>query len=146
MNPRDLLLYNTADEQVKVSVHFQDGTFWLNQKAMSELYNVERSVVTKHLKNIFETDELSESSVCAKFAHTASDGKNYQTKFYRLEAILAVGYRVNSQQANQEFFRSCTKQTPLGYNRENCGGAYIFGGRCYKIIYGIENMESSSRW
>ena len=99
MNPRDLLLYNAADKEVKVSVHFQDGTFWLNQKAMAELYDVERSVVTKHLKNIFDTAELDENSVCANFAHTASDSKTYQTKFYRLEAILAVGYRVNSQQA-----------------------------------------------
>ncbi len=99
MNPRDLLLYNAADKEVKVSVHFQDGTFWLNQKAMAELYDVERSVVTKHLKNIFDAEELDENSVCANFAHTASDGKTYQTKFYRLEAILAVGYRVNSQQA-----------------------------------------------
>lgn len=99
MNPRDLLLYNAADKEVKVSVHFQDGTFWINQKAMAELYDVERSVVTKHLKNIFDAEELDENSVCANFAHTASDGKTYQTKFYRLEAILAVGYRVNSQQA-----------------------------------------------
>jgi hypothetical protein len=58
-------------------------------------------VITKHLKNIFETNELSENSVCAIFAHTASDGKNYETKFYRLEAILAVGYRVNSSQATE---------------------------------------------
>ena len=63
------------------------------------MFGVDRTVVTKHLKNIFETKELEADSVCAIFAHTAEDGKNYETKFYRLEAVLAVGYRVNSIQA-----------------------------------------------
>jgi hypothetical protein len=82
-----------------VSVYFQHGTFWLTQKAMAELFGVDRTVITKHLKNIFETDELDKNLVCAKIAHTADDGKSYATTFYRLEAILAVGYRVNSLQA-----------------------------------------------
>lgn len=76
---------------------------------MAELFGVDRSVITKHLKNIFESKELYEDSVCAKFAHTASDGKNYETNFYRLEAILAVGYRVNSTQATD--FRKWATQT-----------------------------------
>lgn len=99
MKARDLLLFNTPDKKINVSVYFQDGTFWLTQKAMAELFGVNRTVITKHLRNIFETNELDENSVCAIFAHTASDGKNYQTNYYRLEAILAVGYRVNSTQA-----------------------------------------------
>jgi hypothetical protein len=101
MKTRDLLLFRTLDKKVNVSVYFNEGTFWLTQKAMAELFGVDRTVVTKHLKNIFETNELSEASVCAIFAHTASDGKSYETKFYRLEAILAVGYRVNSSQATE---------------------------------------------
>jgi len=101
MKARDLLLFNTMDKNVNISVYFQEGTFWLTQKAMAELFGAERSVITKHLKNIFATRELDESSVCAIFAHTAADGKNYETKFYRLEAILAVGYRVNSSQATE---------------------------------------------
>ncbi len=101
MKARDLLLFRTLDKKVNVSVYFRDGTFWLTQKAMAELFGVDRTVVTKHLKNIFETHELIVDSVCAIFAHTASDGKNYETKFYRLEAILAVGYRVNSVQATE---------------------------------------------
>lgn len=109
MKARDLLLYNTVDKKVNVSVYFQNGTFWLTQKAMAELFGVERSVITKHLKNIFITDELDGNSVCAKIAHTASDGKNYETNFYRLEAILAVGYRVNSAQASD--FRKWATQT-----------------------------------
>ena len=64
---------------------------------MAELFEVDRSVITKHLKNIFEEGELVENSVCAKFAHTAADGKNYKTNFYNLDAIIAVGYRVNSK-------------------------------------------------
>ncbi|MDP2238381.1 MAG: RhuM family protein [Bacteroidales bacterium] len=99
MKARDLLLFSTQDKKVNVSVFFREGTFWLTQKTMAELFSAERSVVTKHLKNIFATNELDEYSVCAKIAHTAADGKNYTTNFYRLEAILAVGYRVNSVQA-----------------------------------------------
>jgi hypothetical protein len=96
---REILLYSSISEKVKVSVHFQNGTFWLTQKAIAELFGIDRTVVTKHLKKIFETNELHEVSVSANFALTANDGKNYKTKFYRLEAILAVGYRVNSAQA-----------------------------------------------
>ena len=99
MQVRKLLLYQVADNTVSVSVRFEQGTFWLTQKAIALLFGVDRSVITKHLKNIFETLELEENSVCAIFAHTAEDGKNYDTRFYRLEAILAVGYRVNSTQA-----------------------------------------------
>lgn len=99
MTKFNFLLYNTTKGDNTVSVLFREGSFWLNQKAMAELFGVERSVITKHLRNIFKSEELDENSVCANFAHTASDGKNYNTKFYRLEAILAVGYRVNSSQA-----------------------------------------------
>lgn len=95
----NILLYSKPEEEVNVSVYFQEGTFWLSQKSIAELFGSERSVITKHLKNIFDSNELDESSVCANFAHTASDGKNYNTKFYKLEAVLAVGYRVNSAQA-----------------------------------------------
>lgn len=101
MKGRDILLFNTIDKANSISVHFDKGTFWLTQKAMGELFGVERSVITKHLKNIFITNELIQDAVCANFAHTASDGKNYSTQFYRLEAILAVGYRVNSLQATE---------------------------------------------
>jgi hypothetical protein len=99
MQPRDILLFHNPDQSVKVSVYFQNGNFWLTQKAMAELFDVERSVITKHLNNIFKTEELDKDSVCAKIAHTAEDGKTYSTNFYPLEAILAVGYRVNSMQA-----------------------------------------------
>ncbi len=76
-----------------------DDNIWLSQDKISILFNVDRTVVTKHLNNIFYTSELLEETVCAIFAHTASDGKTYQKKFYNLDAIIAVGYRVNSIQA-----------------------------------------------
>lgn len=109
MKLRDLLLYNTADKKVNVSVYFQKGTFWLTQKAMAALFGVNVPAVNKHLKNIFETGELNPDSVISKMETTAADEKNYTTNFYRLEAILAVGYRVNSTQATD--FRRWATQT-----------------------------------
>ena len=99
MQIRKLLLYQVAKKKVEVSVHFEKGTFWLTQKAMAMLFGVNIPAISKHLRNIFERKELEESSVISILETTAQDGKNYQTKFYRLEAILAVGYRVNSTQA-----------------------------------------------
>jgi hypothetical protein len=101
MKARDLLVFRTLDKKVNVSVYFRDGTFWLTQKAMAELFGVNVPAVSKHLRNIFETGELDPDSVISKMETTAADGKNYETKFYRLEAILAVGYRVNSTQATE---------------------------------------------
>lgn len=109
MQTKNILLFNTADKKAKVSVFFQDGTFWLTQKAMAELFGVNVPAVSKHLKNIFETGELAAISVVSKMETTATDGKNYETTFYRLEAILAVGYRVNSAQAID--FRKWATQT-----------------------------------
>lgn len=97
----DILLYTTADGDVKVEVVYDEDTFWLTQKRMAELFGVERSVITKHLQNVFGEGELREDSVCAKIAQTAADGKTYQTNLYNLDAIIAVGYRVNSYQATQ---------------------------------------------
>ena len=72
---------------------------WLTQEKIAQLFGIERSVITKHLKNIFQSQELNENSVCSILEHTASDGKTYKTKFYNLDAIISVGYRVNSTQA-----------------------------------------------
>jgi len=95
----EILLYTAPSGKVKVEIFLHNENVWLSQAKIAELFGVERSVVTKHLKNIFDTAELQESSVCAIFAHTASDGKTYQTQFYNLDAIISVGYRVNSTQA-----------------------------------------------
>ena len=95
------ILYNLPDEDGKVQVIIRDETLWCTQKAMSQLFGVDRTVVSKHLKNIFESSELQQDSVCAKFAHTAEDGKIYNTQFYNLDAVISVGYRVNSLQATR---------------------------------------------
>ena len=95
------ILYNLPDEGGKVQVIIRDETLWCTQKAMSQLFGVDRTVISKHLKNIFESSELQQDSVCAKFAHTSENGKIYNTQFYNLDAVISVGYRVNSLQATR---------------------------------------------
>ena len=97
----DFLIFTRDAQESGVEVRIQDGDVWLTQKGIGQLFEVDRSVVSKHLKNIFSEGELQESSVCAKFAHTAEDGKSYQTMYYALSAIIAVGYRTNSQRATE---------------------------------------------
>lgn len=101
--PKDIqfILYNLPEKEGKVQVIIRDETLWCTQKAMAQLFGVDRTVVSKHLKNIFESSELQQDSVCAKFAHTAEDGKIYNTQFYNLDAVISVGYRVNSLQATR---------------------------------------------
>ena len=101
MNNSDFILYTDQNGEIHLEVFLQDETLWLTQKMMAMLFKVERSVITKHLKNIFEEGELGKDSACAKFAHTAEDGKTYQTQYYNLDAIIAVGYRVNSKKATR---------------------------------------------
>ncbi len=96
-----ITVYQTPDGNINIEVLYANENIWLTQKRIAKLFDVDRSVVTKHLKNIFSDNELEEDSVCASFAHTAEDGKEYQTKFYSLEAIIAVGYRVNSERGIQ---------------------------------------------
>jgi len=95
------LLYTAPNGAVKVEVFFKDETVWLTQKALAELFGVKVPAINKHLKNIFESGELTEASVISILETTAADGKNYQTRYYNLDAIIAVGYRVNSYQATQ---------------------------------------------
>jgi hypothetical protein len=100
-NASDIILYSSPEGNVKVEVIYSGESFWLTQKKMAELFGVEVPAVSKHLKNIFETAELQEHAVISKMETTATDGKNYLTAFYNLDAIIAVGYRVNSKQATQ---------------------------------------------
>ncbi|MBR5643027.1 MAG: virulence RhuM family protein [Salinivirgaceae bacterium] len=98
-NQHSIVLYQTDSTNVCVSVCYANETFWLTQKAMAELFGVQKAAISKHLKNIFEDGELEENSVVSKMETTATDGKKYNTSFYNLDAIIAVGYRVNSRQA-----------------------------------------------
>ena len=83
------------------------------QKAMAVLFEVDRTVITKHLKNIFQSDELQVDTVCAKIAHTAEDGKTYDAQYYSLDAIISVGYRINSMRA----YSPAKRQNPLHDSR-----------------------------
>ena len=91
----ELAFFETDDGSIEVRV--EQETVWLSQDQMARIFERERSVITKHLRNVFRDGELAEEAVCANFAHTAADGKTYQTKFFNLDAILSVGYRVNSK-------------------------------------------------
>jgi hypothetical protein len=95
----EFLLYTTPNGDVKVEIFFHNDNVWLTQKRMAELFGVQRPAITKHLSNIFEEKELDEESVSSILEHTADDGKTYKTKYYNLDAIVSVGYRVNSSKA-----------------------------------------------
>ena len=96
---QNILLYTTPNGKVKVEVNIQNETIWLTQKAIAVLFGVKVPAISKHLKNIFEANELQENSVISILETTAEDGKTYATMYYNLDAIIAVGYRVNSLQA-----------------------------------------------
>jgi hypothetical protein len=97
----EFLLYTAPNGAIKVEVLLSGETLWLTQKRMAELFGVGVAAVSKHLKNIFESGELVQSSVISILETTADDGKKYQTQYYNLDAVISVGYRVNSAQATQ---------------------------------------------
>ncbi len=146
------LLYSMPDDEGKVQVVVKDETLWCTQKAMAQLFGVERSVITKHLKNVFETQELVESSVCAKIAHTAEDGKMYQTNFYSLDAIIAVGYRVNSLKATR--FRQWATKILSEYIKKGFAmdderlkqGTAVFGKDYFReLLERVRSIRASER-
>jgi hypothetical protein len=97
----EFLLYQTEDGRSRIECRLRDETLWLSLNQISELFDRDKSVISKHLKNIFEEGELARDSVVAQNATTAADGKTYQVDYYRLEAVLAVGYRVRSARGTQ---------------------------------------------
>ena len=97
----DFLVFTRDAGEDGIEVRVQDHDVWLTQKAISKLFEVDRSVVSKHLSNIFKEGELEDNSTCAHFAQVADNGKTYKYKFYSLAAIIAVGYRINSERATQ---------------------------------------------
>ena len=96
---REILFYKTENGEMRVEILLFQENLWLTQAKMAELFEVQKAAISKHLKNIFESGELSEDSVVSKMETTAADGKRYQTNYYNLDAIIAVGYRVNSKKA-----------------------------------------------
>lgn len=97
----NLLMYTTEDGLTKIEATFVNDTVWLSMEQMAELFQRDRSVIGKHIRNIFKEGELKKESVWAKFAHTADDGKTYQVDYYNLDVIISVGYRVKSLRGTQ---------------------------------------------
>ena len=97
----DILIYQTEDGSTKIQVQLTDNTVWLTQADMVELFQTTKQNISLHIKNIFEEGELEENSVVKEYLTTAADGKNYRTKYYNLDVIISVGYRVKSQRGTQ---------------------------------------------
>ena len=130
----NIIIYTSDDGQVKIEVRLEDENVWLTQNAMAELFDTTKQNISLHIKNILEESELNEISVVKENLTTAKDGKNYKTKFYNLDLIIAVGYRVKSIRGTQ--FRiwanKLIKQYLIkGYNlnserfKNNGGGVYF---------------------
>ena len=101
MTAQQVQIFTSSDGQAHLEVALDKETVWLNQAQMCALFGRERSVITKHIRNVFQEGELERDSVCAKFAHTAEDGKTYQVDHFNLDVIISVGYRVKSQRGVQ---------------------------------------------
>ena len=96
-----VVIYQSSSENIQASVLYKGETFWMTQKDLANLFSVKQPTISKHLRNIFNEGELDEKAVYSKMEYTATDGKTYDTGFYNLDAIIAVGYRVNSKEATQ---------------------------------------------
>lgn len=97
----EIKIYEIEDKNIELEVSLENETVWLTQKQMSELFDRDRTVITRHINNIFKEEELDKKSVSANFALTANDGKIYNTEHYNLDVIISVGYRVKSKRGTQ---------------------------------------------
>ena len=146
-----IAFYQSADGSVNIEVLFAEENIWLTQKKMAELFDCSPDNISLHLKNIFDEEELEQNSVTEEYSATAGDGKNYKTKFYCLEAILAVGYRINSDRGTQ--FRQWAtgilksyihKGYALDTNRMKYGSR--FSARYFDELYEeIKDIRTSER-
>ena len=131
-NEKNILFYNDEEGNTQVEVLLENEDVWLNTEAIATLFNVDRSGIVRHINNIYKDDELSENSTCAKIAHMGNDGKqSYNTKYYNLDMIISVGYRVNSKRGVQ--FR----QWSTGVLKE-----YLLKG--YAINQRVEQLENKA--
>ncbi len=151
-NLKDLMIYQSQNNKnISVEVLYDQEDFWLTQKSMSQLFNVEVNTINYHLKEIFKSGELDEKSVIRKIRITANDGKNYNTNFYSLDAIIAVGYRVNSKEATD--FRIWATNTLKEYikkgfvlNDEFLKNGPKFGKDYFKeLLERIRSIRTSER-
>ena len=151
-NLKDLIIYQSQNnENISVEVLYNEEDFWLTQKSMAKLFNVEVNTINYHLKEIFKLEELEEESVIRKIRITASDGKNYNTNFYSLDAIIAVGYRINSKEATD--FRIWATKTLKEYikkgfvvNSEFLKNGLKFGKDYFdELLVKIKEIRASER-
>jgi len=152
---KEMLIYATPDEKIKVEVFLRNENIWLTQARIAALFGVDRTVITKHLQNIYETGELNKESTCAKFAQVQSEGERQVTRdveFYNLDAIISVGYRVNSIQATH--FRVWATERLKEYiikgftmdDERLKNPEYIFGQDYFEEqLARIRNIRSSER-
>ncbi len=147
----EFLIFTSQAGNDGIEVRVENENIWLTQKLIAKLFSIDRSVITKHLKNIFESGELEENSVSAKFAHTAKDGKKYKVKFYNLETIIQLGYKINSQRA-VEFRKWATgvlkNFTIKGYILDSerlKNGAYLSQQYFRDLILEIRDIRESER-
>lgn len=154
-NSQNFILYSTPNGEVKLEVLLQEESLWLTQKAIAELFGVDRSVITKHLINIYDTDELSKISTCAKIAQVQKEGNREvkrEIEFYNLDAIISVGYRVNSSKATQ--FRIWATKTLKEYiikgfvldDERLKQGQKVFGKDYFReLLQRIRSIRASER-
>jgi hypothetical protein len=145
----EIVMYQTEDGLTKIETTFDNDTVWLSIDQMAELFQRDRSVIGKHIRNIFKEGELEKSSVWAKFAYTASDGKDYQVDYYNLDVIISVGYRVKSLRGTQ--FRIWASNVLKEYMRKgfamnddllkNNGGGIYFD----ELLERIRDIRSSEK-
>jgi hypothetical protein len=144
----DFVIYETDDKVAKVSVRLEEETVWLTQAQLADLFLTSRPNITMHIKNILEEGELQEISVCKDFLHTAADGKNYNTKYYNLDMIISLGYRINSrvatkfrQWATERLKEYIIKGFTLDDERLKNGGGRYFR----ELLQRIRDIRSSER-
>jgi len=147
----EFLIFKTQEKEKGISIRYENENLWMTQKAIAELFDVQRPAITKHLTNIFNENELDKESVCSKLEHTAEDGKKYKTDYYNLDAIISVGYRVNSKRATQ-FRRWATqvlkKFTIEGYaldKKRMENGTFLNKDYFEKLLEEIREIRLSER-
>lgn len=148
-NQGDIVIYQTEDGETKIDVHFVDETVWLSLDQLSVLFERNKSTISRHLKNIFEEGELERDSVVAKIATTAADGKTYRVDYYNLDAIISLGYRVQSRIATQ-FRRWATERLKeymiKGFTMDDERLKTLGGGNYWKeLLDRIRDIRSSEK-
>jgi hypothetical protein len=147
----EFLIFTSASDENSIEVKVFEESVWITQNMIAELFDVQRPAITKHLKNIFESGELDENSVSSILEHTANDGKNYNTKYYNLDAIISVGYRVNSKKATQfrQWATSVLKEFAIKgfvlYKKRLENGTFLGQNYFDKLLEEIREIRLSER-